>query len=70
MAKYEMTGIPEALLREFSQRRAVIDRREDELVAEFIATRGAGRHRSSCAGFPSRRTWRPVPTSNITAWRR
>jgi conjugative relaxase-like TrwC/TraI family protein len=40
MVKHEMTGIPEALLREFSQRRAAIDGREDELVSEFISGHG------------------------------
>jgi len=40
MVKHELTGVPERLLREFSQRRAAIDRREDELVADFLAAHG------------------------------
>lgn len=38
--KLEMVGMPEALIREFSQRRAAIDASEDELVERFVADHG------------------------------
>ncbi len=37
MTKHEITGVPEALMAEFSQRVAMIHARRDELIAEFIA---------------------------------
>jgi len=40
MRKHEITGVPEALIREFSQRRRQIDAAEDALVAEFEAAQG------------------------------
>jgi conjugative relaxase-like TrwC/TraI family protein len=38
--KIEMVGMPEALIREFSQRRAVMNASEDKLVACFLADHG------------------------------
>jgi conjugative relaxase-like TrwC/TraI family protein len=40
MRKHEVTGVPQGLIEEFSQRRRDMDRREDQLVAEFLAARG------------------------------
>ena len=36
----EMVGMPEALIREFSRRRAAINASEDQLVASFLADHG------------------------------
>jgi conjugative relaxase-like TrwC/TraI family protein len=35
--RWEITGVPERLLREFSQRAGQIERSKDELIAEFVA---------------------------------
>lgn len=40
MVKHELAGVPERLLREFSQRRAAINRCEDELVTDFVGAQG------------------------------
>ncbi len=40
MAKHEITGVPEALMAEFSQRVAMIHARRDELIAAFIPAHG------------------------------
>jgi conjugative relaxase-like TrwC/TraI family protein len=38
--RYEVTGVAEVLMREFSQRAGAIEVRKDTLIAEFAATRG------------------------------
>ncbi len=40
MTKHEITGVPAELAAEFSQRRAAIDARQDELVAQFSERHG------------------------------
>jgi conjugative relaxase-like TrwC/TraI family protein len=40
MRKHEMTGVPEALIREFAQRRDMIEAWRAGLVAEFVASHG------------------------------
>jgi conjugative relaxase-like TrwC/TraI family protein len=40
MRKHEMVGVPEALIREFAQRRDMIEAWRAGLVAEFVASRG------------------------------
>jgi conjugative relaxase-like TrwC/TraI family protein len=38
--RWEVTGVPEALMAEFSQRSAAIEERKTELVSEFVTTYG------------------------------
>ena len=38
--RYEITGVPEALMAEFSQRAAAIEDRKTALIAEFVAAHG------------------------------
>ena len=38
--RWEVVGVPEALLAEFSQRSSAIEERKDELIVQFVATRG------------------------------
>ncbi|MCU4183842.1 relaxase domain-containing protein [Acidiferrimicrobium sp. IK] len=40
MRKHEMTGVPEALIREFSQRRDMIEEHRDRLESQFVAEHG------------------------------
>ena len=35
-----MTGVPDALLAEFSQRSSAIEERKDDLIAQFVSARG------------------------------
>ena len=60
MRKHEIVGVPDALIREFSQRRATMDQREDELVpGVFRARRRPG------SPVPSRRSAAIAQQANL-----
>ncbi len=75
--KIEMVGMPEALLREFSRRRAAIDASEDKLVASFLADQGREpspaekRHLAQHANLMTRQEKQHLSLAELTAdWRK
>src|SRR5262249_53799708 len=74
--KIEMVAMPEALIREFSRRRAAMNAREDELVACFLADHGREpspvekRRLAQQANLVTRQEKRHLSLAELTAeWR-
>ena len=68
MVKSEIAGVPAALMREFSQRREVIEEWRAGLVATFLTEHGGSRPRSSLCGLIKRRTWLRGRIRGTGAW--
>jgi hypothetical protein len=64
-----VTGVPEALMAEFSQRTAAIEERKNTLIGEFVAAHGRQPTDVEVLALRQRATIEPAPTRPTTAWR-
>ena len=68
--RFEVTGVAEALMAEFSQRRPAIEARKDALVAEFVAARGRQPTTTEVLDLRRRATLETRPDKSTAAWPR